>query len=86
MNDFDILANDLLPDTLEGLFDAMRRCDPLTLDSHGAWRTDLPTYSDAPTGMDLTQFWSWDVDHVLVGTCPADLEIQTRNEYYGGDV
>ena len=61
-------------ETLETLRDAMQARDPRTLDPHGDWRTDLPTFG----GMcpeDTRGVWSWDEDRRLVGTCAADLEI-----------
>ena len=62
---------------LAGLYEAMKAGDPRTLDHHGQWSTDLPTFGLAP-GVYRMGIWSWDDTHVIKGGSAADLEIVRR--------
>ncbi len=69
------------PETLQDLFDLMVANDPYTLDVHGQWRSDLPTFGGAdprraPSGPYTGPIWSWNGTHAIVGTCGDDLTIE----------
>ncbi len=64
-------------DELAYLRDAMVANAPETLDKHGQWHCDQPTFGgEAPA--DTSKVWSWDEERLLVGTCAHDLEIIDR--------
>ena len=71
--------------TLQELYQLMLVDHPSTLDQHGQWSTDLPTFGGAYPTMDEgdgaasdARLWSWDEWHLIVGRCADDLEIVTR--------
>ena len=68
------------PETLQDLFDLMVANDPYTLDVHGQWRSDLPTFGEAdpidPSWVLGLGVWSWNGTHAIVGTCADDLTIE----------
>lgn len=74
------------PETLQDLFDLMVANDPQTLDVHGQWRSDLPTFggtdprrarSSSPEYWSMcTPIWSWNGTHAIVGICADDLTIE----------
>lgn len=62
---------------LEELLDALIERAAWTLDRHGDWSTDLPTFGgEEPDNTD--GIWSWSDHYLLVGTCADDLEIVDR--------
>lgn len=65
--------------SLDDLRGAMAAHRPDTLDQHGQWRTDLPTFGGAAPA-DTDGVWSWDEQRLLVGTCADDLEIVARTD------
>lgn len=63
---------------LAELYNAMRSNDEATLDQHGQWRSDLPTFG-GPTPDCTFSVWSWDHDRIIIGSCRDDLEIVARD-------
>ena len=62
---------------LKSLYDMMIANHRHTINRHGQWCTDLPTYGgDAPR--DTLGVWSWDADYLLIGACATELEIVAR--------
>lgn len=64
---------------LQELYEAMRCDDPRTCDSHGQWSSDLPTFGGMPPNNTL-EVWSWDETHLIVGPCPTELQIVSRED------
>jgi hypothetical protein len=65
---------------LTDLLHDMLRMEPHTLDIHGQWRTDLPTFGGEEPE-DTHDVWSWDETHLIVGTCVGDLWTVDRDEH-----
>jgi hypothetical protein len=66
----------VMPDTLDGLLEAMRNDHPCVFDDD-SWRADLPTFGGEEPRY-TEGVWSWDEKRLLVGTCSEDLEIVNR--------
>ncbi|MBU1067461.1 hypothetical protein KKE60_06715 [Patescibacteria group bacterium] len=65
---------------LDELYKAMANNDPQTLDIHGQWSGDLPTFGgDEPRYTEGV--WSWDAERLLVGENLDCLRIVTRDEW-----
>lgn len=69
---------------LTDLLHDMLRMEPHTLDVHGQWRTDLPTFGGEEPD-DVEGVWSWDETHLIVGTCANDLWAVDRGEQGDND-
>jgi hypothetical protein len=65
---------------LNELFEAMKGNDPRTLDKHGNWSADLPTFGGTAPD-DTSEVWSWDKENCIIGTHNDDLEIVPRAEW-----
>lgn len=68
--------------SLDELFEAMRDKSHShhveTLDQHGQWRNDLPTFGWRWPVDENLGVWSWDAKRLIVGTCADDLQIIPR--------
>ncbi len=63
--------------SLDDLFSAMKDNDPRTLDHHGQWSSELPTFGGLEPD-DTAGVWSWDEKRILTGTCGADLAMEDK--------
>lgn len=56
------------------LYEALRaRAEPMT--------DSLPLFGGDAPGSGTSEVWSWDENRVLVGTCPDDLQIVSREDW-----
>ena len=66
-------------DDLQDLLELLREVDR----DIEADLSNLPTFGGQEPRQTL-EVWSWDADHLLVGSCVDDMKLVTRQEWEGG--